>query len=110
MAGGLQKVIMSDATEISCGGINKYSDEIVNTFSGGVEGKDIEAIIQNDVGEILIGGGVWGSGYFGIIKESSSLKDNFSETDLIQLSPIPVAQLLNIESITEQKNRKTKYY
>ena len=65
IAGGLKKIKYNDETTLDCGGIVSYDGNTLNTFNGGVTGNDIEAIIKRDSTTLMIGGGVFGSGYLG---------------------------------------------
>lgn len=88
VSGGLQEVVFSDGTTAPVGGIVRFDGIELETFSGGVPGNDIEAIIP--FGEqMLIGGGVFGTGYTGIIDFETgweTIEKNYS----IHLYPNPV--------------------
>jgi hypothetical protein len=100
MAGGLKRIIMDNGTEIDCGGIVHYSPSGINTFNGGVIGNDVEAIEKTVSNQLIIGGGVFGSGKSWLLDNTSSQNELVSES-LITISPNPVTDVVNIHSDSE---------
>ena len=88
VAGGLKNLEYDDGSIIPCGGIVSYNGESINTFNGGVAGNDIEGIIKTADGQLLIGGGVFGSGYLGILSNTSSSEELVKKQD-INIYPNP---------------------
>lgn len=70
IAGGLQEIELDGGGTIPCGGIIHLAGTTISTFNGGVAGNDIEAVGETSDGEILIGGGVLGNGYVGILNDT----------------------------------------
>lgn len=74
ITGGLKQIAYDTGFVEPCGGIVKYSSQAsIHTFSGGISGNDIEAVIKDGNQKLLIGGGVFGSGYLGISDFSLAL-------------------------------------
>lgn len=97
VGGGLKEILYADNSTEICNGIVSFSNDTVNTFMGGVPGKDIEAICKTDDGQLLIGGGVFGAGYSGIIQ----LNTNIIESDFsskILISPNPFSRSIAIDT------------
>ena len=104
IGGGLKEIEYSDGTTEVCNGIISINNDSINTFMGGVANNDIEAICILDDNQLLVGGGVFGSGYSGITQLNTntlSTKINF-ET---KVNPNPFG-----ESITIKTDANFKYY
>lgn len=101
IGGGLKEITYSDnATEV-CNGIVSYSGNTVNTFMGGVPDNDIEAICKTENEQLLVGGGVFGSGYTGIASLSTSTTINHMAHPNTLIYPMPFDDFILIE--TEQQ-------
>ena len=88
IGGGLKEIEYADGTKEICNGIVSYSNNQVNTYMDGVPGFDIEAICPLDGNQILVGGGVFGNGFSGIIDlNPSSIKENQNQNVLIKPNP-----------------------
>jgi hypothetical protein len=104
IGGGLKQITFPDNTTLSCNGIVAYDGNTLDTFDGGVEGRDIEAIQQMDDGKILIGGGVWGNGYTGI-RDLASNAFELDDDIEVRIFPNPVNERIHIST----KHRFDKY-
>ena len=103
IGGGLKEIIYPDNSTEICNGIISYSDNGLNTFMGGVPGNDIEAICKTDTYQILIGGGVFGSGYSGITEINTNTKESKLPSE-ISIAPNPFNQSITIKTkITFEK-------
>jgi hypothetical protein len=87
IAGWLKEITYSDNSTELCGGLVRYNNETLETFQGGVPNNDIEAIIQSSA-NLLIGGGVFNSGYVGQLDLMLSTK-NTQEPALVSVFPTP---------------------
>lgn len=72
LAGGLKTVEFTDGTTFACGGIVAFDGNTIQTFSGGVADRDIEAVAALDDQTLFVGGGVFGTGYLGAIDLSTA--------------------------------------
>ncbi len=103
IGGGLKKIIYSDNTTEICNGIVGFSNAEVNTFNGGVAGFDIEAMIKTNEEDILIGGGVFGTGYTGILEVVSNV-ENVEGKNQVNVYPNPFKDQLDISTNSDFKN------
>jgi hypothetical protein len=99
LAGGLKQIELDDGTNIDCGGIVSYDGTNLNTFEGGVSGNDIEAIAKDEEGHLLIGGGVFNSGYLGIQTTVSAIEEAHAH-ETFSIYPNPVKDQLHIQLAT----------
>ena len=100
IAGGLKQLVYDDGSTASCGGIVGYSSHGINDFSGGVPSRDIEAVIQTENQELLVGGGVFGNGYFGKTSLLTQARtDNPAENLEIYPNPFNETLVLNSKDI-----------
>ena len=99
LAGGLKQIAMDDGTNIDCGGIVSFDGTNLNTFEGGVSGNDIEAIAKDEEGHLLIGGGVFNSGYLGIQTTVSDVEEAHAH-ETFSIYPNPVKDQLQIQLAT----------
>lgn len=97
IAGGLKQVEYADGTTETCGGIVAFDGNAVQTFNGGVPNNDIEAIIKTPDSDLLIGGGVFGSGYVGLLDETDGVGERASENGIF-VYPNPTREEVFIES------------
>ena len=97
MAGGLTEILFPDESTEICGGLISYDGENIDTFSGGVPDNDIEAVYKLDNGQLLIGGGVFGTGYSGLSNFILNTSDISSKIE-VAIAPNPVDDLINISS------------
>ena len=88
IAGGLKKIRYEDGTEEPCGGLVAFDGIQLNTYNGGVQGNDIEALIKKDSTTLLVGGGVFNSGYLGETVPMTSIFEPVKAMEL-RLSPNP---------------------
>ncbi len=95
IAGGLKNIEYADLSTELCGGIISYNGSSVNTFNGGVPNNDIEAVIKTPQDTLLIGGGVFGNGYVGIIGETSSIHE-IEAQKLVNVYPNPSNGFLTV--------------
>lgn len=97
IGGGLKEIRYTDNSTEVCNGIISWSNNVINTFMGGVPGNDIEAICKTDDNQLLIGGGVFGSGYSGItgLNTSTNHQDFSSE---IVIAPNPFSESILIDT------------
>ena len=100
MGGGLKEITYSDGSTEACNGIVSYTGSLVNTFMGGVPNTDIEAICPIEGDQLLIGGGVFGSGYSGIADISTSVIEAVTRPD-VAISPNPFVQSIMIDTPVE---------
>jgi len=96
IGGGLKEVAIDNGPSMACGGVVYYDGTSIETFSGGVTGNDIEAIIEDDNNQLLVGGGVFGSGYVGIVQDVNSVGS--VQNASIQVIPNPVSDEFIITS------------
>ncbi len=97
IAGGLKEIAFENGETQICNGIISYSNGEINTFSGGVPDKDIEAVALTDDNRLLIGGGVFGNGYTGI--SNSPLGTEQIEDDLsLRVFPNPFSDSFDVAS------------
>lgn len=96
IAGGLKEMEVDNASNETVGGIVYYDGTNLEAFSGGVSGNDIEAIVEDDNGQLLVGGGVFGNGYVGIVQDVTSI-DEYT-FDVIEISPNPVLDVFTVTS------------
>lgn len=87
VAGGIKRVAFPDGSTADAGGIIRFDGTTVEAFAGGVPNNDIEAIHPHE-DRILIGGGVFGSGYVGLIDLDTSW-EVISKPEPLQLHPNP---------------------
>ena len=103
LAGGLKEITYADNSTEVCNGIVSYDGNTLNVFNGGVPGNDIEAIAKIENGQLLIGGGVFGSGYMGISAINTSVREaNWSKA--VQVFPNPFQQAISINSTLPFEN------
>lgn len=95
VAGGLKQILFDDNTMVSCGGIIAYDGQNIDTFNGGVAGNDIEAVIKTNDGNLLIGGGVFGNGYSGLMTSTTSTTE-YLENHSIEVFPNPATDILQL--------------
>ncbi|MCB0515264.1 MAG: T9SS type A sorting domain-containing protein [Chitinophagales bacterium] len=102
IGGGLKQITYTDNSTEVCGGIVSYANNTVNTFMGGVADNDIEAIcIENN--QLIVGGGVYGSGYAGIADlPTGVIEYGFND---VTISPNPFNEVISINT----KNQYIKY-
>ncbi|MEM1217757.1 MAG: T9SS type A sorting domain-containing protein [Bacteroidota bacterium] len=100
MGGGLQQITYADNTTEVCNGIVRYDGNTLDTFMGGVPNNDIEAICQLPNGQLIVGGGVFGTGYSGIYVTETNTSELVSTAE-VRLSPNPFTHSLQIESQLE---------
>lgn len=96
IAGGLKKIEYGNLTTELCGGIVTYNGSTINTFNGGVPNNDIEAVIKTPNDTLLIGGGVFGNGYAGILGATTGLADLCSDS-FAKVFPNPSNGVITIE-------------
>ena len=101
IGGGLKSVIYEDGSTETCGGIVAFDGTTVNVFDGGIPNNDIEGIIFTEEGKLLVGGGVFGSGYAAINDLNTSANEAVLDSD-IQIFPNPVKDQLNFSGIPAQ--------
>jgi hypothetical protein len=94
IAGWLKEITYSDNSTELCGGLVRYNNETLETFQGGVPNNDIEAIIQSSA-TLLIGGGVFNSGYVGQLDLMLSTK-NTQEPAPVSVFPNPFSDRLEL--------------
>lgn len=99
IGGGLKEIEYSDNSTESCNGIIGYSNNSINTFMRGVPRNDIEAICEVENNQLLIGGGVFGSGYSGITQLTTNTIENTSSSEVI-ISPNPFTESIKIDTKT----------
>ena len=97
IGGGLKELTYTDNSTEICGGIVAYSGSSINTFNGGVPGNDIEAIIKTNDQQLLIGGGVFGNGYSGIMDMETSIGQIKLDRD-VHIFPNPFNQSIGIST------------
>ena len=97
IGGGLKEITYSDNSTAICNGIVSYSNNSINTFMGGVPDNDIEAICKIDNEQLLFGGGVFGSGYTGIVDLSTSIFEHESAVE-VSISPNPFTGSIVIDT------------
>lgn len=97
IAGGLKQISYDDGSTEACGGIVKYSNQSLETFNGGVANNDIEAIAIDGQQNLLIGGGVFGNGYWGKL-DLSTTTETVPPGQNLRLFPNPVEQDLQFQS------------
>ena len=73
IAGGIKEIVMDNGDLLPGGGIISFDGQVVNTFEGGVDNIDIEAVCDTGDGTIMVGGGVYGKGFLGYIDHSSEI-------------------------------------
>lgn len=100
MGGGLKEITYSDNSTESCGGIVSFDGSAVNTFMGGVAQTDIEAICALENDQLLIGGGVFGSGYTGLVDLSTSVIATGVEA-AVSIGPNPFTDYVLVETDSE---------
>lgn len=86
IGGGLKEIFYDDNSIEECNGIVSYSNNSINTFNGGVPDYDIEAICKFENDQIIVGGGVFGNGYAGLLDLSTSIDQHYfpdHEDDLV---------------------------
>lgn len=85
IGGGLQQIQYDDLSEENCGGLIAYNGTTItiNTFEGGVEGIDVEAVIKSENDVILVDGGVWGNSYVGQIDLTNNIGDISVNTETV---------------------------
>lgn len=96
IAGGLKNIEYDNLSTELCGGIVTYNGTAINTFNGGVPNNDIEAVIKTPNDTLLIGGGVFGGGYAGMIGETAALFE-LSSDSFAKVYPNPSIGKLTIE-------------
>ncbi len=96
IGGGLHEVTPDLGMPMNCGGMVFFDGVSVSTFSGGVSGNDIEAIINDPDDQLLVGGGVFGNGYVGIVQDVTYLEEQMS--DKLQIAPNPATDVVIISS------------
>lgn len=92
IAGGLKQLVLDDGTTLACGGVIGFDGQNFETFDGGVANNDIEAILKVD-DELLVGGGVFGSGYAGRIDLITSTESIPLDKDVV-CYPNPVSDYI----------------
>ncbi|GJM34578.1 MAG: hypothetical protein DHS20C18_35790 [Saprospiraceae bacterium] len=97
IGGGLKEVTYADNSTQICNGIVSYNGSSLNTFDGGVAGNDIEAIIKTEDQQLLIGGGVFGSGYSGITNINTSIEEELISRE-VQIFPNPFENSIHISA------------
>lgn len=97
LAGGLKQIELENGANMDCGGIVAYDGTNLNTFEGGISGNDIEAIAKDEEGQLLIGGGVFNSGYLGIQATVSGIEEAHAHEN-ISIYPNPVKDQLYIQA------------
>lgn len=97
ISGGIRRIQYADGTIEACGGIVEYSSSGVQTFDGGVMGNDIEAIFSTEDNQLIIGGGVFGSGYLGVLDASTSISHHHNLMT-VEAFPNPFNDELKIET------------
>ena len=103
IGGGLKQITYSDNSTEVCNGIVSYSNNTVNTFNGGVPNNDIEAICKLEDERLVIGGGVFGSGYAGITDLStSSIEKHYTPEVSIAPNPFEASIFIDTEMEIEQ--------
>ena len=100
IGGGLKEITYPDNSTEICNGIISFSNNKVNTFMGGVAGNDIEAICKTDHGKLIFGGGVFGSGYSGIVNIKTSANSSLPSPK-VQIAPNPFENYISIETTIE---------
>lgn len=96
--GGLKQVELDAGGTLSCGGIIQYfTPTSINTFNGGVTNMDLEAIGTTISGQLLIGGGVYGNGYTGIL-DDTVIGINELPNNIVSVFPNPMRNVLDIRS------------
>lgn len=96
VAGGIKELSLETGDVLPAGGIIKTDLLSFNTFQGGVANNDIEAIVGfNDL--LLIGGGVFGTGYYGTLDIGDSTADLEDSRGII-LYPNPTSGKVSINS------------
>ncbi|MEO1260616.1 MAG: T9SS type A sorting domain-containing protein [Bacteroidota bacterium] len=104
IAGGLKKIEYDNGDTEDCGGIVSWNSGGIDNFGGGVPNNDIEAIfVEATLDGLLIGGGVFGSGYLGVENIIGNDKE-VDESDIIRVYPNPVSENIFIDT----KERITK--
>ncbi len=104
VAGGLKNLVYDDGTEEVCNAIVAFDGTNVNTFEGGLEGQDVEAVALTPEGDLLIGGGVWEDGYWGIAREFllpyeiETSNQNLDENVHINIAPNPFKDNISVEA------------
>ncbi|MCB0640780.1 MAG: T9SS type A sorting domain-containing protein [Phaeodactylibacter sp.] len=94
IAGGLKTVEYDGGQLEPCGGIVTFDGATVDVLDGGVEGNDIEALIFTEAGDLLVGGGVFGTGYSGR-RDINAATFRPERPDLV-LAPNPASTQLQI--------------
>lgn len=103
IGGGLKEIEYSDNSTEVCNGIVSYSENTINTFIGGVPGFDIEAICELENDQLLIGGGVFGTGYSGITDiNTNTFESNLDESVSIAPNPFTESIYIDITSTIEK--------
>lgn len=104
IGGGLKKLVSPSDTLI-CGGLVTYSDGVLETYGGGVENIDIEAIWKKDHQSLLVGGGVFGSGYTGIIEPPlGSTEVPAAGKNVCRVFPNPCRERCRLDLLGEFQN------
>jgi len=99
ISGGLKEVTYPDNSTQVCNGIVSFDGNtggLVNDYNGGVPGNDIEAIIESHSNHLLVGGGVFGTGYTGILDYTADLHNH--SINQLSIFPNPVKDVINISS------------
>ena len=99
IAGGLKQIEYDSGGTQACGGIIHLSSAGINDFNGGVANNDIEGIAVTESNQVLVGGGVFGSSYVGIIDNTSSIGQLNSTS--VEVWPNPAKDVINFESKKE---------
>jgi hypothetical protein len=100
IGGGLKEIIYADNSTEICNGIISFSNNTINTFMGGIPNNDIEAICKLETEQLLIGGGVFGSGYSGITEINTNIVESNFASEIV-IGPNPFNDYINIESIID---------
>lgn len=98
IGGGLKEIIYPDNSTVVCNGIVSYSNNSINTFSGGVPNNDIEAICKAENEKLIIGGGVFGNGYSGIADLSSSTEQHDHTDNKVIIYPTIFDESISIRA------------
>ena len=97
VAGGIKEITYDDGTTENCSGIISFSQGEIDNFIGGVANNDIEAVIGTSGGNLLIGGGVFGIGYLGILNIPSNTNGSLDDRS-INIYPNPFDDEINFET------------
>ena len=92
LAGGLKAVEFEDGSTAPCGGVVAFNGSTVLTFSGGVANRDIEALAALDDQTLFVGGGVFGTGFLGVIDLNTAT--SYPIISKLGWSPNPTSGLL----------------